>query len=47
MSSRIEVSFPWNGLFAFWIPGAAFGGWYIAMTLMMLRAIKRPDQETV
>lgn len=37
--------FAWNGLFAFWIPGAAFGGWYIAMTLMMLKAIKRQDVE--
>jgi hypothetical protein len=29
----------WNGVFAFWIPLAAFGAWMIVVTVVMLRSI--------
>lgn len=34
--------FSWAGIVGFWIPAAVFGGWYVVMTVLLLRAI---DQE--
>jgi hypothetical protein len=33
----------WNGVFAFWIPLAAFTVWVIAVTVVMLRSISAQD----
>lgn len=33
--------FAWNGLFAFWIPVGAFGGWIVVLIVLMLKAIQR------
>jgi hypothetical protein len=33
----------WNGVFAFWIPLAAFTIWVIAVTVVMLRSISAQD----
>lgn len=32
--------FAWTGLIGFWIPAAAFGIWYLVMTVMVLRAVR-------
>ena len=33
--------FAWDGFIAFWIPFAAFGLWFLVMTPVLLRAIRR------
>jgi hypothetical protein len=33
--------FSWNGFFVFWCPFVIFGTWVLAMSISMLRAIKR------
>lgn len=33
--------FAWNGLFGFWVPAIAFFGWFLTMTMVMRRSIKR------
>ena len=38
--------FAWNGLLSFWVAGIAFTLWYIVMLVMLLKAIKRQEQET-
>ena len=37
--------FAWNGLFAFWIPGAAFAAWFVVMYFCLLKAIKQQEIE--
>lgn len=37
--------FAWNGIIAFWIPLPIFGGWWILMFIMCLKAIKVPDED--
>lgn len=37
--------FAWNGILAFWIPGSVFSLWFIVMLVMLLKAIKRQEQE--
>lgn len=37
--------FAWNGLFAFWIPANVFGIWFGVMLWLLLKAIKRQEQE--
>ncbi|WBP95840.1 hypothetical protein O6072_06565 [Mycolicibacterium neoaurum] len=32
--------FAWTGLIGFWLPAAAFGIWYLVMTVVVLRAIE-------
>lgn len=42
--------FAWNGLFGIWLPLAAFGGWFILTSALMVRAMKRgiyPDSPDV
>jgi hypothetical protein len=37
--------FAWNGLFAFWLVAVLFGTWFVVMSVMMMRAIKRNAAE--
>ena len=37
--------FAWNGLFPFWVAGGVFGTWYIAMLVMLLKAINQEALE--
>jgi hypothetical protein len=37
--------FAWNGLLGFWLPAAAFGSWYLVMTVVVLRAIRNEAHE--
>jgi hypothetical protein len=37
--------FAWNGIFAFWIPGGVFTFWYFIMAALLLKAVKRQEQE--
>lgn len=36
----------WDGAFSFWVPAAAFGGWFIVMFFAMLGAITRQERHT-
>jgi hypothetical protein len=36
--------FAWDGLFVFWIPLLIFGGWFIAMFVLLRQAIKRQQR---
>jgi hypothetical protein len=33
--------FAWNGLFVYWIPLIMYGAWFVAVSLNLLRALKR------
>ena len=35
--------FAWNGLLVFWLAGTAFGAWFIAMTVVLLKAIRQEE----
>lgn len=35
----------WNGIFAFWLAGTVFFVWFIVVTVMLLKAINRQEQE--
>ena len=35
--------FAWNGILVFWLAGSVFIIWFVAMTAMLLRAIKRQE----
>jgi hypothetical protein len=35
--------FAWNGLLAFWLPGVAFGLWWIPLIKFLLKAINREE----
>ncbi len=35
--------FAWNGLLVFWLAGAAFCAWFIAMTVVLLKAIGQEE----
>lgn len=35
----------WNGLLVFWLAGSVFAVWFIVMTVSLLRAIKREQDE--
>jgi hypothetical protein len=35
----------WNGIFAFWLAGTVFVIWFIVVTVMLLKAINRQEQE--
>ncbi|HEX3793644.1 MAG TPA: hypothetical protein VHV57_04010 [Acidimicrobiales bacterium] len=37
--------FAWNGLAGFWVAAVAFGGWVIAMSVVMIRATNRQEDE--
>lgn len=37
--------FAWNGAFVFWLAGSVFIAWFIVMTTMLFRAIRRKDPE--
>ena len=39
--------FAWNGAFALWIPSVCFGIWKVTMIVMLLRAVKSEEQETL
>lgn len=34
-------AFAWNGLMAFWVVAVLFGAWFIVMSVVMMRAVKR------
>ena len=38
-------AFAWNGALAFWLVAVAFGAWFVVMTVVLLRAIKRTAAE--
>lgn len=40
-------AFAWSGIFGFYIPGVAFGSWYIVMSIMMFKAIRKQEQELI
>jgi hypothetical protein len=33
--------FAWNGIFGFWIPLTAFGGWFVLTFVLLRKAILR------
>ena len=35
--------FAWNGLLVFWLAGSVFGAWFIAMTVVLLKAIRQEE----
>ena len=37
--------FAWNGILVFWLAGTVFLIWFIAMTVMLLKAINRQERE--
>lgn len=37
--------FSWNGLLSFWVAGVAFTLWFVVMLVMLLKVIKRQEQE--
>ena len=37
--------FAWNGLLSFWVAGSVFSLWFIVMLVMLLKVIKRQEQE--
>lgn len=39
--------FAWNGFLVFWLPATLFFIWYIVMTVMLLKAIGRQEQEAI
>ncbi len=39
--------FAWNGILVFWLAGSVFIIWFVAMTVMLLKAIKRQEREAV
>jgi hypothetical protein len=38
--------FAWNGLLVFWLAGSVFGAWFIAMTVVLLKAIRQEELAT-
>ncbi len=38
--------FAWNGLLVFWLAGSVFGAWFIAMTVVLLKAIRQEETAT-
>ncbi len=36
--------FAWNGLLVFWLAGSVFGAWFIAMTVVLLKAIRQEEK---
>lgn len=38
--------FAWNGLLVFWLAGSVFGAWFIAMTVVLLKAIRQEQIAT-
>jgi hypothetical protein len=39
--------FAWNGLFPFWIPAFVFGGWYVVLPIMLVKAIEQQQLEAM
>ena len=37
--------FAWNGIFSWWLALACFGGWTVAVSALLLRAVKRQEAE--
>jgi hypothetical protein len=37
--------FAWNGLIAFWLVAVVFGAWFVVMTFVLLRAIRKAEAE--
>jgi hypothetical protein len=37
--------FAWNGLVAYWIPVFAFGFWILGMSILLLRAVARDEED--
>lgn len=37
--------FAWNGILVFWLAGGVFFVWFVVMTAMLLKAIKRQEQK--
>jgi hypothetical protein len=36
--------FAWNGLLSFWLAATLFGGWFVACSVMLLRAVPSADE---
>jgi hypothetical protein len=34
----------WNGIFTWWVPVGAFGGWFIVMIALMFKAVTSEPQ---
>lgn len=41
----LDGPFAWRGLFCWWIPLSAFGGWFAAATWVLLKVIARQEQD--
>lgn len=39
--------FAWNGLLVFWLAGTVFGAWFIAMTVVLLKAIRQEEKSLI
>jgi hypothetical protein len=41
----LDGPFAWRGLFCWWIPLGAFGGWFAAATPVLLKVVTRQEQQ--
>lgn len=36
--------FAWNGIFSWWLAGAAFAGWTLVMSILLIQAVRRDER---